>query len=75
MLAIFYIVITPLQDTRGVPKVGLGPLTSGDRGSDMIPTCRCGCRRAAPLAAAEPAEDAVRPDSQVREQPCHTADA
>jgi hypothetical protein len=24
MLAIFYIVTTPLQDTRGVPEVGLG---------------------------------------------------
>jgi len=23
-LAIFYIVITPLQDTRGVPELGLG---------------------------------------------------
>jgi hypothetical protein len=26
----------------GVPEVGLGSLTSGDRLSDMIPTCRCG---------------------------------
>ena len=26
----------------GVPEVGLGPLTSGDRRSDMIPMCRCG---------------------------------
>ena len=39
MLAIFYIVTTPLQDTRGVPEVGPGSLTSGDRWSDMIPTC------------------------------------
>ena len=27
----------------GVPEVGPGSLTSGDRRSDMIPTCRCGC--------------------------------
>ena len=27
----------------GVPEVGPGSLTSGDRWSDMIPTCRCGC--------------------------------
>jgi hypothetical protein len=32
-------------------------------------------RSAAPLAAAEPAEDAVQPDAEVREQPCHPADA
>jgi hypothetical protein len=32
-------------------------------------------RRTAPLAAAELAEDAVQPDAEVREQPCHTADA
>jgi hypothetical protein len=36
MLAIFYIVITPLQDTRGVPEVGRGSLTNGDPWSDMI---------------------------------------
>ena len=27
----------------GVPEVGPGSLTSGDRWSDMIPACRCGC--------------------------------
>jgi hypothetical protein len=27
----------------GVPEVGPGLLTSGDRWSDMIPMCRCGC--------------------------------
>ena len=27
----------------GVPEVGPGSLTSGDRGSDMIPACRCVC--------------------------------
>jgi hypothetical protein len=27
----------------GVPEVGPGSLTSGDRRSDMIPACRCGC--------------------------------
>ena len=27
----------------GVPEVGPGSLTSGDRGLGMIPTCRCGC--------------------------------
>ena len=29
--------------TCGVPEPGPGPLTSGDRWSDMIPTCHCGC--------------------------------
>jgi hypothetical protein len=28
--------------TCGVPEVGLGSLTSGDRRSDMIPAFRCG---------------------------------
>ena len=28
----------------GVPELRAGPLTSGDRRSDMIPECRCGCR-------------------------------
>jgi hypothetical protein len=27
----------------GVPEVGPGSLTSGDRWSDMIAACRCGC--------------------------------
>src|SRR3954447_4348334 len=27
----------------GVSEVGSGSLTSGDRWSDMIPPCRCGC--------------------------------
>jgi hypothetical protein len=27
----------------GGPEVGPGSLTSGDRRSDMIPACRCGC--------------------------------
>ena len=27
----------------GVPELGPGSLTSGDRGLGMIPTCRCGC--------------------------------
>jgi len=27
----------------GVPEVGLGSLTSGDRWPDMIPACHCGC--------------------------------
>jgi hypothetical protein len=31
MLAIFYIVTTPLQDTRGVPEVGTEPVSCGDR--------------------------------------------
>src|SRR4051812_39751339 len=31
-LAIFYIVTTPLQDTREVPEVGPDLVTSGDRG-------------------------------------------
>jgi hypothetical protein len=43
MLAIFYIVTTPLQDTRGVPELGTGSLTSDDRWSDMIPACPCAC--------------------------------
>ena len=42
MLAIFYIVTTPLQDTRGCQKSCLGWLTIGNRWSDMISTCRCG---------------------------------
>jgi hypothetical protein len=39
MLAIFYIVTTPLQDTREVPKLAVHAATRGDRmlpGSGMI---------------------------------------
>jgi hypothetical protein len=32
-----------LDRTCGVPEVVPGSLTSGDRASDMIPRCRCGC--------------------------------
>jgi hypothetical protein len=32
-----------LKPACGVPEVGPGSLTSGDRWSDMIPECRCGC--------------------------------
>src|SRR6478609_7223427 len=31
------------RSPSGVPEIGPGPLTSGDRRSDMIPTRRCGC--------------------------------
>ena len=31
------------REPCGVPEVGPGSLTSGDRWSDMIPACRCGC--------------------------------
>jgi metal-dependent amidase/aminoacylase/carboxypeptidase family protein len=31
------------EATCGVPEVGSGSLTSGDRWSDMIPACRSGC--------------------------------
>jgi D-alanyl-D-alanine carboxypeptidase len=34
---------TTLRGTCRVPEVGPGSLTSGDRWSDMIPACRCGC--------------------------------
>jgi hypothetical protein len=32
----------PRANACGVPEVGPGALTSGDRRSDMIPACRCG---------------------------------
>jgi hypothetical protein len=35
--------IPAFDDACGVPEVGPGSLTSGDRWSDMIPACRCGC--------------------------------